>query len=66
MDTSKKLNEILDAIYLAKDTTKVFPTFSERIKTSHLYVLYAIYQLGNEVRVTDYKCQLSNVHFRSF
>ncbi|MEQ2468090.1 hypothetical protein ACTQ5K_23655 [Niallia sp. Sow4_A1] len=52
MDTSKKLNEILDAIYLAKDTTKVFPTFPERIKTSHLYVLYAIYQLGNEVRVT--------------
>ncbi|MCA1202181.1 MarR family winged helix-turn-helix transcriptional regulator [Priestia flexa] len=53
MDTSKILDDILDAIYLAKDTTKIFPTFPEHIKTSHLYVLYAIYQLGNEVRVTD-------------
>ncbi|MDA5836317.1 MarR family transcriptional regulator [Listeria monocytogenes] len=53
MAADKILDEILDSIYLAKDITKVFPTFPENIRTSHIYVLYTHYQLGREARVSD-------------
>lgn len=53
MNADKILDEILDSIYLAKDTTKIYPAFPEKIKTSQIYVLYALYQLGREARVSD-------------
>lgn len=53
MAADKIFDDILDALYLARDTTKIYPTFPENIKTSHLHVLYALYQLGREARVSD-------------
>lgn len=53
MTADKILDEILDSIYLAKDTTNIYPTFPENIRTSHIYVLYTLYQLGREARVSD-------------
>src|SRR5690625_2414794 len=53
MTADKILDEILDSIYLAKDTTNIFPTITENIRTSHIYVLYTLYQLGREARVSD-------------
>src|SRR5690554_6678255 len=53
MTADRILDEILDSIYLAKDTAKIYPTFPKNLKPSHIYVLYALYYLGREARVSD-------------
>ncbi|WDC91158.1 MarR family winged helix-turn-helix transcriptional regulator [Priestia megaterium] len=53
MNKDQLLEEILDALYLAKDATRIYPTFPVNIKSSHLHVLYAINNLGKEVRISD-------------
>jgi len=53
MDNNKNLQEILNAFYIAKEATKVSPTLPNHINNSHLHVLTAINELGEEVRITD-------------
>ncbi|MDQ4711641.1 MarR family transcriptional regulator [Bacillus subtilis] len=58
MAADQILDDILDSIYLAKETTAIYPAFPKNIKTSQVYVLYAIYQLGREARVSDIANQM--------
>lgn len=47
------LQNILNALHLAKDTAQLYPDFPPGMKTSHFHILYSLYNLGKDVKISD-------------